>query len=159
MPPCKDFSSKVDYLKRSIHDDFLEQMPPFVNELTKGREFIPKNPRLLVSEGFYDKANYLRDVEVLVGGLELFKKWFVERNLDTPMRNVWEFDIGKLIVPRVFFYNDLLVDMAKKYDPITRVVKNHVGDNIFRVSPELIREVFKLNPNHSTHEKIDMEDF
>lgn len=48
--------------------------------------------------------------------------------------------------------------MAKKYDPITRLVKNHVGDNLFRVSPELIREVFKLNPNHVVHEKIDMED-
>ena len=62
----------MDYLKRSIHDDFLEQMPPSMNELTKGREFIPKCPRVMVSECFYDKANYLRDVQVSVGGLELF---------------------------------------------------------------------------------------
>lgn len=48
--------------------------------------------------------------------------------------------------------------MSKKYVPITRIVKNNVGDNIFRVSLELIREVFKLNPNHVVHEKIDMED-
>lgn len=157
MPPRKDFSRKVDYLKKDVHDDFLEKIPSSVNEIKKGREFIPKNPRLLVSEGFYDKDHCLRDVEVSIGGLELFKKWFEKRNLDTPMRNVWEFDIGKLIIPRVFFDSDLLADMAKKYDPITRIVKNHVGDNLFRVSLELIREVFKLNPNHAVHEKIDME--
>ena len=48
--------------------------------------------------------------------------------------------------------------MSKKYDPITRIVKNHFGDNLFRVLPELIREVFKLNPNHEVQEKVDMED-
>ena len=74
------------------------------------------------------------------------------------MSNVWEFDIGKLVVPGVFFDSDLLTNMAKKYDPITRIVKNHVGDNLFRVSPTLIREVFKLNPNHVIYEKIDMEE-
>jgi hypothetical protein len=50
MPPRKDFSGKVDYLKRAVHDNFLEPMPPSINELTKGREFILKNPRLLVSD-------------------------------------------------------------------------------------------------------------
>ena len=48
--------------------------------------------------------------------------------------------------------------MSKKYDSIMSIVKYHAGDNIFRVSLELIREVFKLNPNHAVHEKIDMED-
>ena len=75
------------------------------------------------------------------------------------MRNVWDFDIGKLVVPGVFFDSDLLTNITKKYDPITRIVKNHAGDNLFRVSPTLIREVFKLNPNHAIHERIDMELF
>lgn len=48
--------------------------------------------------------------------------------------------------------------MEKKYDPITITMKNHAGDNLFRVSLELIRSAFKLNPNHVVHEKIDMED-
>lgn len=30
--------------------------------------------------------------------------------------------------------------------------------NIFRVYPELISEVFKLKPNHTMHEIIDMDD-
>jgi len=46
-------------------------------------------------------------VEVSMGGLELFKKWFAKQNLDTLIRNVEEFDMGKLIVPRAFFDDDL----------------------------------------------------
>ena len=57
-----------------------------------------------------------------MGGLELFKKWLSERKLDTPLSNVWEFDIGKLAVPRVFFDSGLLTNLAKKYDHITRWV-------------------------------------
>ena len=74
-----------------------------------------------------------------------------------PIRNVEEFDIGKLVVPGVFFDSDPLTNMAKKYDPITKAVKNHVGDILFRVFPELIKEVFKLNPNQAIYEKIEME--
>ena len=85
---------QTDYLKCSVHDDFLEQFPLSMHEITKGRELIPKYPREIIAEGFYDKANWVRDAQVSVGGLELFKKWFSERNLDNPMSNVWEFDIG-----------------------------------------------------------------
>ena len=74
MPPRKEFSGHADYLKRSIHDNFLEKFPPSINEITEGREFILKNPRLIVAEGFYDKANNLRDAQISMGGLELFKK-------------------------------------------------------------------------------------
>ena len=38
-----------------MHDDFLEQFPLFVHEITNGREFIPKHPREAVAKGFYDK--------------------------------------------------------------------------------------------------------
>ena len=113
---------------------------------------------MAIVEGFYDKANWVRDAQVSMGGLELFKKWFSEQKLDTPMSNVWEFDIGKLTVPTIFFDSDLLVDLAKKYDPITGWVKNHAGVNLLRVCPELFSEVFNLNPNHAVHENIDMDD-
>ena len=142
MPPWKEFTGKRDYLKHSVHDDFLEQFPLSVHEITKGRELIPKHPRVVVAEGFYDKSNWVRDAQVSMGGLELFKKWFSERKLDTPMSNVWEFDIEKLTVPTIFFDSDLLVDLAKKYDPITGWVKNHAGVNLLRVCPELFSEVF-----------------
>lgn len=38
-----------------------------------------------------------------------------------------------------------------------RVFKIHVGGNLFRVTPEVIREAFMLNPNHDLHEKIDLD--
>lgn len=158
MPPQKEFSRQTDYFKRAMHDDFLEQFPFSINEITKGRELIPNNPRVVVAEGFYDRANWVRDVKVSMGGLELFKKWFTKRNLDTPLRNVWNFDIGKLVVLGVFFDSDLLTDLAKKYDHIIGFVKNHAGDKLFKVSPELIREVFNLNRNHFMHEIINMDE-
>lgn len=130
-----------------------------MHEITKGRALIPKNPRIAVAEGFYDKANWIRDAQVSMGSMGLFKKWFSERKLDNPLSNVWEFDIGKLIVPTVFFDSDLLVDLAKKYDPITGWIKNHAGVNLFKVCLELIRDVFNLNPNHAMHENIDLSDF
>ena len=48
--------------------------------------------------------------------------------------------------------------IAKRYEPISRIVKNHVGDNLFKVSLEVIMEFFSLNPNHVVHEKIALED-
>lgn len=88
----------------------------------------------------------------------MFRKWFSERNLDTPLRNVWQFDIGKLVIPGVFFNDDLLNLGAKIYDPISRLVKNHPMENLFKVTPELIREAFLLNPNQALHEPIYFED-
>lgn len=100
----------------------------------------------------------MRDAETSTSGLELFRKWFSERKHDAPLSNVWQFDIGKLIVPRVFFDDDLLTMIAKRYDPVLRVVKNHAGENLFSVTLEVIREVFMLDPNHTLHEKIDLDD-
>ena len=59
-----------------------------MNELAMGKELILKRPRLLVSEGFYDKENWLRDTKVSIGRLGFFSKWFVERRLDTLVNNV-----------------------------------------------------------------------
>ncbi len=101
--------------------------------LLKAKCWSQKNPRLLVSDGFYDKANQLRDAKTSTRGLQLFEKWFSKRKHDSPLSNVWEFDIGKLVVPSVFFDDDFLVMIAKRYDPMSRMVKSHIGDNLFRV--------------------------
>ena len=52
----KGFFKEGGLYKRVVHD-FLEKMPKSMNELGRGKKFIPKNPRLLVNEGFYDKEN------------------------------------------------------------------------------------------------------
>lgn len=53
---------------------------------------------------------------------------------------------------------DLLTMMAKRYDPVLQIVKNHSRDNLFKFAAEEIREVFMLNPNTVLHEKIDFDD-
>ena len=37
-------------------------------------QFFLKNPRLKVDERFYDRSNFLKDVETYVGGMELFRR-------------------------------------------------------------------------------------
>ena len=44
--------------------------------MVKGHEILPKNPMLKVDEGFYDKINFIKDVETFVGGMDLFRRWF-----------------------------------------------------------------------------------
>ena len=64
--------------------------------------------------------------------------------------------MGKLVVPSIFWDVDLLVALAKRYDPITRIVSNFTGDCLFVVSPSLIKEVFGLSKNNTLLEKIDL---
>ena len=46
--------------------------------------------------------------------------------------------------------------LAKRYDPLTRVVSNFAGDHLFVVSPSIIREVFGLSKNNALLERIDL---
>ena len=141
-----------------MYDDFLEQLPISTNQNAKGKELVPKILGLRIDEGFYDKGNWLRDANTSMSGLELFRKWFLQRNHDTPLNNVWEFDIGKLVIPDVLIDDNFLTMFEKRYDPMLQVVKNHAGDNLFGVTNEVIIEVFILNPNLALHEKIDFDD-
>ena len=74
--------------------------------------------------------------------LVLFKKWFLERNLFAPHANVWNFDLGKLVVPRVFMDYDLIEAIAKTYDQVIRVIRRTNGMPLISISREEIREVF-----------------
>ena len=62
-------------------------------------------------------------------------------------------------MPRVYLDIDFLVEMEKRYKPLTRVVSNYVGEWLFVVSSQVIREVFILNPNVALLEKIDLRKF
>ena len=46
--------------------------------------------------------------------------------------------------------------LAIRYDPLTRVVSNFVGDHLFAVSPFVIKEVFGLSKNNALLERIDL---
>ena len=60
------------------------------------------NPRLWIAEGFLNEGNWVRDVDTLQTGLNLFKEWFAERKLFAPHASIRNFDQGKLVIPSVF---------------------------------------------------------
>ena len=57
---------------------------------------------MMLGEGLYHRGNLLKDVDTSVGGMDLFKRWFSKRNQGNPMSNIWDFDVGKLVVPSIF---------------------------------------------------------
>ena len=77
----------------------------------------------------------------------------------TPHKNVWDFDVGRLVVLGVFLDVDLLMSMTNRHDPLTRVVNNYVGEWLFVGTSQVIREVFLLNTNVSLLQKIDLSNF
>ena len=88
-------------MKRNLHDDLLEQLWNSTNDVVKGRELLPKNPKMMLGKGLYHRENLLKDVDTSVGGMDLFRRWLSKRNQGTPMSNVWDFDVGKLVVPSI----------------------------------------------------------
>ena len=116
------------------------------------------NPRLKVADGLYDKGNWVQDAQTSQTGLNLFKKWFAERKLFAPHANIWNFDLGKLVVPSVFMDYDLLEAIAKSYDQATRVVRRADAEILISISPEEIRKVFCLGPLTKYHVPIDLID-
>ena len=123
MPQKKVFSGMVDYASRNIHDDFLELLPQPTNESSHMKMLFSVNPRLKIVDGLYDRGNWVRDAIMTKTGLHLFKKWFSERKLFAPHGNIWNFDLGKLVVSGVFMDFDLLMAIAQIYDPTTRIVR------------------------------------
>ena len=59
-------------MQRNLHNDLLEQLRDSTNDVVKRCEILPKNPSLKVEEGFYDRSNFLRDVETSVSGMDVF---------------------------------------------------------------------------------------
>ena len=62
-------------------------------------------------------------------------------------------------MPRVFVDTDLLVDMAKRYDLVTRVLRNYARERLFSMLAQVIREFFMLNSNTTMLERIDLGEF
>ncbi len=67
-------------MQRNLHDDLLEKLRNSINDMVKGHELLPKNPRMLIGERMYHQGNLLKDVDTSVGGMDLFKRWFSQRN-------------------------------------------------------------------------------
>lgn len=67
---------KLNYQDRNIYDGFLEQLTMSTTIGAKAKELVPNNPRLKIGDGLYDKGNWLRDPEIGILGLGLFKVGF-----------------------------------------------------------------------------------
>lgn len=54
------------------------------NQASKVKELVPRAPCLKIGEGLYDKGNWLRDPQVRLSRLGLFKVGFGMRNSLAP---------------------------------------------------------------------------
>ena len=135
----KLFSSQVDYLSRNILDDLLDLLPKSTNESSQVKKLTSLNPRLKIVDGLYDKENCVRDAITFKIGLYLFNKWFSERKLFAPHGNIWNFDLGKLVVCSVFMDYDLVVAIAKNYVLAIRVVRRIYGECLITISLRKIK--------------------
>ena len=136
MPPKKVFSGKEDYLARNIHDELIELLLESTNETMKVKKLISLNPRLKTIDGLYDKENWVGDANTSQTGLALFKKWFAERNLFSPHANIYNFDLGKLVVSSFFMDFDLLEAITKNHDQASRIVMRVDGVPLVTISPK-----------------------
>lgn len=74
----------------------------------------------------------------------MFKLWNGQRNLQSPFSSVWQYDLGKLLVPNVFMDIDLLKAIANRYDPISRVISGDEGEIMLTIKREEFQEIFDL---------------
>lgn len=63
--------------------------------------------------------------------------------------------MGKMVVPNMFIYVDLLKVIVVNYEPLVRVVRAHDGQIMVWVNKEEVAYVFKLNTWSSDMVKID----
>ena len=70
---------------------------------------------------------------------------------------IWNFELGKLVVPSVFLDYDLLEVVEKNYDQDIRVVRRTNGEILIAISLEEIKEVFGLGPLTNYHVPIELK--
>lgn len=115
MAPQRPHSSNIEYQRRNLYDDFLNQLNPSTNDKYQGQRFAYGQT---LGEGLVDNAYKISDARVPMSGLSMFMIWFGQRNPPAPFSQAWQYDLGKLVVPIVFMDVDLLKGVADKYDPI-----------------------------------------
>lgn len=118
-------------------------------------------------DGLYDIGNYIRDAKIgflNVSGtfdftrLTLFIVGFSQRNTPVPACNVWENDVGKLVVPDVFLDADQMIEVAKNYDPITKEIRCVRGQKLLIISAEEIKTIFRLSNPSPNLKLIDFKE-
>ena len=155
MAPTKQHSGHIDYMQRNLYDDFLDQFSKSTNDKNRGLVLMRGTA---LGEGLRYRTYNIADARVPMTGLELFRRWYGQRNAPHPFSNGWRYDMGKLVVPNVFLDVDLLLAVAARYDPVTRVIRDNDGEVLLNVNADVIRRVFDLSENGSLLVQIDLEE-
>lgn len=133
----------------------MDQLKTSTNDKDQGQRFA--HGHTLV-ESLVNKPRMISDARVPMSGLSMFKLWFGQRNLPAPFSQVWQYDLGKFIVPTMFMDVDSLRAVADKYDSISRVVRGNKGEALLIIQREEFQEVFDLYEPSVILEPIDLEE-
>lgn len=143
-------------MKRNLYDDFLDQLPRSTNDRRLGLVLMQGNK--LVEGLVYNSCNVV-EVRAPLGGLDMFKLWYGQRNLQHPLCNRWKYDMEKLVVPNVFPDIDLLRVVASRYDPDSWTVRDSDGEVMLTINKEEFQQVFDLSDPSTSMTPIDAEAF
>ena len=142
MAPTKQNSGYIEYLKRNLYDDFLDQFPLSTNNRKNGLVLMQGK---ILGEGLVYNCSNIADARVPLTGLEMFRLWYGQRNLPHPFSNGWMYDMGKLVVPNVFLDVDLLRAAAARYDLVTQIIRDNDGKVLLSINKEEVQQVFDLS--------------
>lgn len=102
----------------------------------------------VLTSHFQDLDYGVGDVVVPQSSWDLSLYDFNEIFSSHPTCHLWTCDIGKLVVPDVSVEADLILELAKCYDPNDRVIKIFPnGAPMLDITRSQIVEVFNLNPS------------
>lgn len=84
----------------------------------------------ILTTNFKELAEGIGEIAMPKTGWELFLYAFTRRDALYPGKNVWCYDLGKLVVPNVFIEVDLMLHFVDRYDDTNRVITNIEGRSI-----------------------------
>ena len=86
-----------------------------------------------------DRYDEVVDTHMPIKGFQTFRWWYGYKKSSFPNNNVWQYDLGKLVMPTIFKDVDLLLELVARYDEITHEVKNINGNVFLRIDANSIR--------------------
>ena len=72
-------------------------------------------------------------------GLKIFRWWYGIENEGCPLSNVWQYDLGKSIIPIIFKDVDLLLELVERYDHIIHEIIDIDGNVFLKIHAKSIR--------------------
>lgn len=102
---------------------FMEEPPEDLEQEIKKKVGKRKIGEGILNPHFEDATFGICDIVVPKSGWDLFYYAFKWRAVECPTCNIWACDIGKLVCLNVFVEVDLMLALARCYDPNERQLK------------------------------------